>query len=236
MQTLIFNNLAGPLPVKIYVVFGLAVIIGLFGIFKSTNYKRSVILTILVWVILQSVISLTGFYTQFKVLPPRLPLLVIPPFILVMSTVLSKRGKALLDGVDIKTLTLLQVIRFPIEITLYWLFLYHKVPQLITFEGRNFDILSGLTAPVVFYFGFVKKTLSYKILIGWNIICLLLLTNVVINALLSSPTRFQLFAFKQPNIAIGYFPFILLPSFLVPAVAFASIASLYQLIKKKQIN
>jgi hypothetical protein len=50
-------------------------------------------------------------------------------------------------GLDKKILTLLHIIRIPVELGLYWLFIYKAIPQLMTFEGRNFDILVGLTVP-----------------------------------------------------------------------------------------
>ncbi|MEO7769032.1 MAG: hypothetical protein ABIS01_16495, partial [Ferruginibacter sp.] len=141
----------------------------------------------------------------------------------------TTKGKALLDGFNIKTLTLLQTVRIPVELTLYWLYLHKAVPGILTFEGRNFDVLSGLSAPFIYYFGFIKKSIGKNWLIAWNIVCLLLLINVVVNSILSLPTPFQKFAFDQPNIAIGYFPFMLLPSFLVPMVVLSHIASLRQL-------
>lgn len=88
----------------------------------------------------------------------------------------------------------------------------------MTFEGRNFDILSGLTAPIIFYFGFVTKQLDRKVILIWNFICLALLINIVVVAILSAPFPFQQFAFDQPNIAVLYFPFNWLPSCVVPLV------------------
>jgi hypothetical protein len=67
-------------------------------------------------------------------------------------------------------------------------------------------------------------------LIAWNLACLLLLANVVITAILSVPTPFQQFAFEQPNIAMLYFPFVWLPCLVVPAVVFAHVVCLRQLI------
>ena len=103
----------------------------------------------------------------------------------------------------------------------------------MTFEGANFDILSGLTAPLVYYFGFVKNKLGKQVLVAWNIACILLLLNVVRNAALSLPERFHQFGFEQPNIAVGYFPFLLLPSCLVPLVLFSNLAAIRQLMTKK---
>ncbi|MFY7909091.1 MAG: hypothetical protein ACOVO2_06045, partial [Emticicia sp.] len=80
-------------------------------------------------------------------------------------------------------------------------------------------------------FVFVKKTLSHKILLSWNIMCLLLLINIVFNALLASPVPFQQFAFEQPNIAILYFPYNLLPSMVVPLVLFSHLVAIRRLLK-----
>ena len=120
--------------------------------------------------------------------------------------------------------------RIPVELTLLWLFLYKAVPELMTFEGRNFDILSGLSAPIIYYFGFVKKQLSSKIILLWNFICLGLLFNIVIHAILSAPFYFQQFAFNQPNIALLYFPFVWLPACIVPLVLFSHLVSIRRIL------
>jgi hypothetical protein len=104
----------------------------------------------------------------------------------------------------------------------------------MTFEGRNFDILSGITAPVIYYFVFIKKNMSRKALLLWNFICLGLLFNIVINAILSVPAPFQQFAFEQPAIAIQYFPFIWLPSVIVPLVLLSHLAAIRQLFLAKK--
>ena len=66
----------------------------------------------------------------------------------------------------------------------------------------------------------------------WNFIALVLLINIVVNAVLSAPFPFQQFAFDQPNIAVLYFPFVLLPAFIVPIVLFGHLVSIRQLVRK----
>ena len=99
----------------------------------------------------------------------------------------------------------------------------------MTFEGRNFDIFSGLSTPVVYYFAFVNNRVNEPLLLIWNFNCLALVVNVAVVGLLSGPTPFQQFAFEQPNIAIAHFLFNLLLSFLVPLVILAHLASIRQL-------
>jgi len=121
-----------------------------------------------------------------------------------------------------------------VELMLLWLFMHKAVPQLMTFEGRNFDILSGLSAPFIYYFGFVKKSLGKPVILIWNFICLGLLLNIVVNAVLSVPTPLQQFAFDQPNIAILYFPFVWLPCCVVPIVLLSHLAVIRQLVVRKK--
>jgi hypothetical protein len=106
----------------------------------------------------------------------------------------------------------------------------------MTFEGRNLDIISGITAPVIYYFGFVKKKIGRTVLILWNLICLGLLVNIVTIAILSAPFTFQRFGFDQPNFAILLFPFVWLPGIIVPLVLFSHLAMLRQLLIKTKIH
>jgi hypothetical protein len=131
----------------------------------------------------------------------------------------------------LKKLTILHTVRIPVEIVLFYLFTYKTIPELMTFEGRNLDILSGITAPFVFYFGFIRKKMHHKAILIWNVVCLALLLNIVINAILSAPFQFQQFAFDQPNIAVLYFPFIWLPCCVVPLVVLSHLAAIRQLSK-----
>lgn len=188
------------------------------------------LLILFIWLAIQTVIGLCGFYIVTDTIPPRFLLLVSPPILLIIGLFTTSKGRQYIDGLDIKTLTILHTVRIPVEVVLFWLFVNKTVPELITFAGRNFDILSGLTAPVIFYFGFIKDRIDKKLILLWNFICLGLLINIVANAVLSAPFPFQKFAFDQPNIAVLYFPFNWLPSCVVPLVLFSHLAAIKQLL------
>ena len=219
------------LPIYIYLVFCFTVVLAVTLFYKATRYSSPFLVLVLCWILLQSIVAITGFYKISHTMPPRIAVLLVPPVILIIVLFSTARGRVFIDGLDIKALSIFHIIRIPVEIVLFWLSMHKAIPQLMTFEGRNFDILSGLAAPLVYYLGFVQKKLGRSVLLGWNIICLALLLNIVVNALLSVPTAFQQFAFEQPNIAILYFPFVLLPAVLVPLVLFAHLVSIRQLRK-----
>jgi uncharacterized membrane protein len=117
-----------------------------------------------------------------------------------------------------------------VAVVLFWLFLHKAVPQLMTFEGSNLDILSGITAPVVFYFVLMKQTLSKTFLLFWKIICFGLVINIVVFAALSVPFPSQVLAFEQPTTAVLYFPFLWLPCCILLLVLLSHAASIKQLL------
>lgn len=218
------------LPLYVSFVFGLTVLAALFLFYRAAHSSIPFLTVLLVWIALQTVLSLSGFYRGIHPGPPRLALLMLPPLLMIAALFSTRRGRYFVDALDLKTLTLFHTIRIPVEMVLFWLFVHKGVPGLMTFEGRNVDILSGLSAPFVYYYGFVRNRWPKSVLIGWNLVCLALVLNVVTYALLSAPTPFQRVAFEQPNIAIQYFPFVLLPSVLVPLVLLAHFTAIRQLL------
>ena len=221
------------LPVYVAITFGITFLLGIWLFSKAAHYSKFFLPVLLLLTVIQSILGITGFYSNPDSLTKRFPLLVIPLFAFCISLFFIKRGKTFIDSLNIKTLTLMHIIRIGVETVLFWLFVNKAVPQAMTFEGRNFDIFSGLTAPFVYYFGFVKHKLSRQVMIVWNAICMILLLNVVTNAFLSLPGRYKNFDFEQPNIAVGYFPFLLLPAILVPLVLFSNAATIRQLVLNK---
>jgi hypothetical protein len=226
------------LPTYISIVFALTTILTVGIFYRATNNSKVTLLILLTWLALQTFIGLSGFYTVTNKIPPRFLLLVVPPIIFIVGLFTTTKGKQFIDGLQTKTLTILHTIRIPVEIVLFLLFVNKTVPELMTFEGRNFDILSGLTAPIIFYWGFLRKRLERRIILIWNFICLGLLFNIVAIAVLSAPFPIQQLAFDQPNIAILYFPFIWLPSCVVPLVLLSHLATIRQILngKEKKIN
>ena len=222
------------LPAYFSLIFGLITIITVWFFYLASKNSTATLIILILWLIAQMVIGLSGFYTVTNTMPPRFLLLVLPPLLFIISLFVTTKGRKYIDSLDIKFLTILHTVRIPVELILFGLFINKAVPKLMTFEGRNLDILSGLTAPVIFYFGFIKRQFGKKILLLWNIICLGLLINIVVIAVLSAPFTFQKFAFDQPNIAVLYFPFVWLPCCIVPLVLLSHLATIRQLLNKER--
>jgi hypothetical protein len=220
------------LPPFISIIFILTTVATVLFFYNASRKNKKVLFALCAWLLLQMALGLSGFFTITHILPPRFLLLVLSPLFVVILLFSTARGKSFIDHFNIKTLTILHSIRIAVELILFSLFLYKATPQLMTFEGRNLDVLSGLTAPLIYYYGFVKESLGTKTLLAWNIACLAILSFTVVNAVLSAPTPFQQFAFDQPNIAVLYFPFVWLPGTIVPLVYFSHLASIRRLLKE----
>jgi hypothetical protein len=220
------------LPIYVSIVFILTTLLTVFLFYKATGRSKISLVILVLWLLLQAVLSYVGFYTVTNTLPPRFILLALPAVLFIIFLFITAKGRAYINNLDAKTLTLLHVVRIPVELCLYWLFIHKSIPQLMTFEGRNFDIVAGLTAPIIFYVGYVKNNLGKTVLLLWNFACLGLLLNIVINAVLSAPSNFQQFAFDQPNTAILYFPFVWLPCCVVPLVLLAHLVCIRKLLVK----
>ena len=216
----------------INLIFGTTTLFTVWFFYRASSRSLLPVLILFGWIILQSVLAAKGFYLVTETLPPRMALVLVPAMIMILLLLITAKGKKFTAGLDIKWLTLLHVVRLPVEIGLYLLFLQKQVPELMTFEGRNFDILAGISAPFIWFFMFVKKVISKKVLLTWNIICLALLMNILINAALSIPGPLQQFGLDQPNFGILYFPVILLPALIVPLVLFSHLVCIAQLSRK----
>ncbi|MES2389002.1 MAG: hypothetical protein V4543_13450 [Bacteroidota bacterium] len=216
----------------VYITFAFTSLLTLILFTKAVPNKGTTLVVLAIWLLLQSVLAFTGFYTHTDVLPPRFMLAVLPPVILSVTLFFTASGRNYLDSLDIKFLTLLSLVRIPVELVLLWLFLSKAVPQIMTFEGRNLDILSGISAPVIYLPVFKYRLLGRSALLLWNFICLGLLLNIVSIAILSAPFPFQKFGFEQPNVAVLNFPFVWLPCCIVPLVFISHLAAIRQLIVK----
>lgn len=236
--------MTGALPTYISLIFGLTTVATLLAFVwtvknaDAENTRKQALkigVGLVAWLLLQAVLSLNNQYNSDPdAFPPMIMLTGIFPAVLTIVVVcLTRKGRQFTDSLPLKQLTYLNVVRIPVELVLYGLFLYKAVPELMTFEGRNFDILAGITAPFVAYFGLTQTKWSRRTLLIWNVLCLGLLLNIVVNALLSAPSPIQQFAFDQPNTAVLNFPFSWLPTFIVPIVLFGHLASIRQLLQWK---
>ncbi|MDB4089116.1 hypothetical protein N9544_05780 [Flavobacteriales bacterium] len=220
------NNLPEGIPLYLSILFIVCTLYTLIILYVASNKSNKVLLVSLGWIVLQGVLAYQLFYTDTSTMPPNFVFALAPTLIFIAFLFLTKKGKEFISSINLKSLYLVHVVRIPVEFGLLGLAIYKVVPYLMTFEGVNFDIFAGITVPIIILGYFVKDWFSDSFVLFWNIICLGLLIGIVVNAILSVPSSLQTQAFEQPNIAILYFPYVWLASYIVPVVIFAHLVSI----------
>lgn len=219
------------LPNWIEILFTVTCIFTIVLFYYSNGKPKGLTSLIILWSIGQSILAYVGFYQVTNSTPPRFGLVLIPAALLIIYGLLPKQQKWVSEKRNIKISIFLHSVRLPVEIVLFGLFTHKMIPELMTFEGRNYDIIMGITAPVIGWL-FLKKKISKQLLLVWNIVGLILVFFILINGILSSELPFQQFGFEQPNRGINYFPFVLLPATIVPIVIWTHLSDILKLRKE----
>lgn len=195
--------------------------------------RLRVVLGLVFWLGLTAALSFASFFHDFSTMPPR-PM--IPALVFILAGILflrSASGKAVLRSTPASWLIGFQVFRVLMEIILWLVYEHGIIPVQMTFEGRNFDILVGLTAPITAYLLHTERIKPMAAVV-WNIAGLGLLMNIVIVAALSTPSPLRVFMNEPANSFIAYFPFVWLVAFVVPVALCGHIASLLQLLRSQE--
>jgi hypothetical protein len=181
-------------------------------------------------------VSFIWIFQNFQDLPPRFALALLPPVLGIIIISNLKGTNAILAALPETSLITIQTFRIVMELILWALYLAYIIPVQMTFEGMNFDVLVGLTAPVISYMCFAKKKWPVSVAIFWNFLGLALLATIVSIAILSAPTPFRQFMTDPAPTFIASVPFIWLPGFVVPVALYGHVLSIKQLWLKYRIS
>lgn len=196
------------MQISFIVVCLLSVLLFHFG----TGSSRRLLLIFVGW---QFIIGSVAIAHVFEDCPNVFPFAIIGTLLLVIYCL----RKIEVQKTNLKFLLAIHILRIPVEIVLYLLFLKGKVPELMTFSGWNFDILIGMSAFVLLILWLIfKRKIHAMLFVAWNYIGILFLLFIVALAILSSPLPIQQLAFEQPNKAVLEFSYCLLPTCVVPIV------------------
>jgi hypothetical protein len=202
--------------------------------FNVTHRKKIFLGTIaglLIWIFFVSFWSVGGKMGDFDMFPLNVMPILAVPFITILIITFSKTFKEIIIHIPQQNIIRLQSFRIFVEILLWALFITNLAPIQMTFEGLNFDILSGISAPVIAYL-ISKRSISKTGIVIWNLVCLGLLINIVTVAIISMPTPLRIFMNDPSNTIVTQFPISFLPGLLVPFAYSLHFFSLRQLALK----
>ncbi|TAJ10612.1 MAG: hypothetical protein EPO61_02030 [Nitrospirae bacterium] len=182
----------------------------------SRNLRWAV--TIMVaWAALTAALAASGTLADFGTGHPRIPILVLTQLVFVVWLAWFSRWSGDLAQMPQLYLVGLQCFRIPVELMMAELAAQNLLAVEMTFYGRNFDVLTGVTAVILAIWVHRDGEEPMRhILIGWNLMGLSFLTAALAHGLLSVPYPFQLLHLSVPTFVIASFPLVWLPTVLVP--------------------
>ena len=175
--------------------------------------RRIALLILIAWVAYTGALGYSGALASAGS-APRIALILVPTLVGVLSLALGDAGRTLALSVPLGLLIGAQTFRIIVELFIHQLWAVGLMPRMLTYEGANFDILVGLSAPVVAWL-VARGWLSTRLALAWNALGLVLLANIVARAILTTPAL-QVLSTEVPNRAVGTFPFTFLPGVMVP--------------------
>jgi hypothetical protein len=167
-----------------------------------------------VWMTATDMVARAGLLRRWDAVPPPLVLLLLSILAVAAAIAFGPLGRRL-SALPLWVLVAVQAFRFPLELTMHAAYERGVMPIQMSYSGRNFDILTGLSAIVVAALiaaGWAGRRLA----LAWSIGGTILLINILTVAVLSTPL-FAYFGDDHLNTWVTYPPFVWLPAVMVLA-------------------
>jgi hypothetical protein len=185
------------------------------------------------WMSVTWVVAASGAFRQWDRMPPPFGLLVLAIVLLGARLAFSGLGRQIATHVPLWALVGIQAFRLPLELAMHALADRGIMPAQMSYSGLNFDIVTGATALIVAALVAAGRAGRWLV-IGWNLLGLALLINVVTVAILSTP-RFAYFGQDRLNVFVTYPPFVWLPAVMVLA-AFAGHLLIFRALARRPVS
>lgn len=191
------------------------------------------------WLAATGGLAASGALENWERTPPPMFVVMIVAVTFVVLLARSRFGRTLAEGLSFAALVGYQAFRIAVEFMLHRAYEGGVIGVQMTWSGRNFDVVTGVSALVLGAWlalrsGEGERGKSTRIVMwAWNIVGVALLVNIVVVAMLSMPTR--LLAFDgPPNAWVATFPYVWLPTVMVTAALFGHLIVLRRLLLRQE--
>ena len=178
------------------------------------------------WLVALGLVAAAGVFLRDGRVQPYFLAAGLLPTIAGIVFVTSRAAAPLLARTSSATLIGLQSFRVVVELVLWALALQGRLSPLLTFEGRNFDVLVGVTALPMAWLCLLRRAWLPAVAGVWNVAGIVILVSTVLTFVLSAPVPFQRIHTEPPTTIVATLPYIWLPGFLVPLAWTLHVASL----------
>jgi hypothetical protein len=158
------------------------------------------------WMALLGGVAGTGVFGRFDVRPPPMMGAFLGTLALALVLAFSRFGKRLALGLPFSALVGFQAFRLPLELVMHQAASEGVMPSVMSFNGYNFDILTGITAMLVGVWLLVGRP-PRAVLVAFNVLGSVLLLVVSAVAVAALPL-FAAFGPEQQNVWVTRFPYV----------------------------
>jgi len=186
------------------------------------------------YLVIPAILARAGVLDRYAPMPAPGMILLLLLGVGTVTLAFSRFGTRVAAVMGITWLVGFQAFRVVVEWLLHRLYLEGAVPVQMTWSGRNFDVISGLTALVLGLWLARAGRRPTGVILAWNVLGFALLVNIIAVAVLSAPVPFRKFMEDPPNLLPSTFPFIWLPTFLVQLGLFGHLVVFRELMRRDQ--
>ena len=199
-----------------FVALMATVVVALIARYQNARIAFGVLAGLLVWFVYVGLMGYFGIVRNTTIRPPGIAFIFIPIVAFLLNFIVrSSSDPRIALAFPLWMILGTQSFRIGVELFLHQLWINGLVPKMLTFNGANVDIFIGVSAPLIAWLS-TRGRMGMKLALGWNLLGLLALANVVIRAVLTAPGPLNLIHAETPNLMISTFPFLFIPGFFVP--------------------
>lgn len=185
----------------------------------SPRSVRPVLGALAAWMVVAGGLSLAGVLHS-EAFPPPLMILLWIAAAGVVAVVAVPRSRRAIVAAPLWATVLLQCFRLPLELVMHRASVESVMPAPMSFDGRNFDIVTGALALVLGLWLWSRERAGKEppraAVWAYNLVGIGLLVNVIVVAVMCMPGPMQRIVTDPPNVWVTYLPFVYLPAVLVP--------------------
>lgn len=219
------------------IILIILLIIGNFAINKSfknksqkKTKKRLLFSGLLVWHVYLFFIGNSGFLSDLS-FPPRYMLFVILPLFIFIGVFLKQnKNKKWVQVIPYTWLTFYQSLRIFIETIFVYTVAAGILHKNVTIKGYNYDLIYSLTSIIMGLIVYKSKSTPKTLLLIWNYLGLAFISIIILLFITSiySPHFFGPNTTNFPT-EFGFYPYVLIPGFLMPSAVFIHVLSIIKL-------
>jgi hypothetical protein len=198
------------------------------GLDPSVRLRRTILAAagVALWLAAQAAAALSGWLGHFERRPPPIVIWFASMLIMTLALAWSPFGRRFADKLPFVALIGFQAFRLPLELVMHRAATAGIMPNVMSFTGYNFDIVSGATALPLALLAW-RRPLPRPLIMLWNLTGQLLLIAIVIIAFAATPV-FRAFGDDQVNTWVTQFPYVWI-AVMVAAALFGHVVTLRKL-------